>query len=59
MNPIRDAAADAATYGWLLGLMTALFTVGFGGWVVWACLPGNRSRFDDAARLPFDDGDPR
>jgi cbb3-type cytochrome oxidase subunit 3 len=59
VNPVRDAAVEAAGLGWLPGIVTALFLVGFGGWAVWAYLPRNRARFEAAARLPFNDGDDR
>lgn len=58
MNPVREAAVAAASLGWVTGVTTAVFLVGFLGWALWAWLPANRARFDAAARLPFDDGDP-
>ena len=57
MNPVRQAAAEAAGLGWVMGVSMLIFVVGFTGWVVWAWLPANRARLEAAARLPFDDGD--
>jgi cytochrome c oxidase cbb3-type subunit 4 len=37
------------------GFITLLTFAVFIGICVWAYRPGNRARFDDDARLPFDD----
>jgi len=39
------------------GLITALSLVCFIGIVVWAYRPNRKSRFDEAANLPFADDD--
>jgi cbb3-type cytochrome oxidase subunit 3 len=57
MNPVREAATQAATLGWLLGLTTASFIAVFVGWTLWAWLPSNRHRMDAAARIPFEGDD--
>jgi cbb3-type cytochrome oxidase subunit 3 len=36
--------------------MTLLFIAGFLGWVWYAYRPANREKFEDAARLPFEEG---
>ncbi len=57
MNPVREAAAQAAGLGWVMGVSMLLFLVCFLGWAVWVYLPVNRARLEAAARLPLDDGD--
>jgi cytochrome c oxidase cbb3-type subunit 4 len=37
------------------GLITALSLACFVGIVIWAYSPGNRARFEQDARLPFDE----
>lgn len=41
--------------GTISGIVTALFLFVFLGIVWWAYSRGNRQRFEDAGRLPFDD----
>jgi cbb3-type cytochrome oxidase subunit 3 len=55
MNPIFKAASEALTAGAVMAWMTAFFVVFFGGWVIWAYWPANRSRLEEAGRLPLDD----
>lgn len=55
MNPVFHAAAEAAEYGWLMGVMTAAFLATFLGWTWWAWRPKNRPMMEAAANLPFDD----
>ncbi len=50
-----QGAETVAPMGWVLGLMTALFLLFFIGWAVWAWLPRNQARFEQAARLPLED----
>ncbi len=57
MNPIKDAVAGAADYGWIPGVMTLAFLLFFVAWVLWAWWPSNRQLMEAAARLPLDDGD--
>jgi cytochrome c oxidase cbb3-type subunit IV len=39
----------------LRGLITALSLLCFVGIAVWAFLPGNKSRFEQDARIPLED----
>lgn len=41
--------------GTLSGIVTVVFIVVFIGIVWWAFSKGNRQRFEDAGRLPFED----
>jgi cbb3-type cytochrome oxidase subunit 3 len=56
MNPVLQAAAEQVRLGWVLGVMTVVFLAWFVGWTVWAFLPRNRARFEEAARMPLTDG---
>ena len=56
MNPVLQAAAESVRLGWLLGLMTVFFLACFIGWTVWAFLPRNKERMEEAAYLPLMDG---
>ncbi len=42
-------------HGTISGIVTAVFIAVFIGIVWWAFSKGNRKRFEDAGRLPFDD----
>jgi len=53
MNPLREAAVDAVSGGWIMAVMTVLFLVFFLGWVAWAYAARNREAFEEAARLPL------
>ena len=55
MNPVFRAAAETAQYGWVMGVMTALFFAFFVGWIVWAWAPSNSKFMEEAARLPLED----
>lgn len=57
MNPVLNLAAESVTLGWLLGTMTVFFLVAFLGWVWWAYTPRHKSMMEEAALLPFMDGD--
>jgi cbb3-type cytochrome oxidase subunit 3 len=37
-------------------VMTVIFLAWFVGWTIWAFLPSNRARFEEAARMPLTDG---
>ena len=45
---------DKGTY---LGLISVVVMLAFLLVAVWALLPGQRKRFDEAAQLPLQDGD--
>jgi cbb3-type cytochrome oxidase subunit 3 len=57
VNPVLELAADSVSLGWLLGFMTLFFVASFLGWVWWAYTPKHKKMMDDAALLPFTDGD--
>ena len=57
MNPLLHEAADRATAGWLLGILTLLFLAGFGFWIWWAYRKKNRQRWEEDSRMPLNDGD--
>jgi cytochrome c oxidase cbb3-type subunit 4 len=57
MNPVLNLAAESVTLGWLLGIMTVFFLVSFLGWVWWAYTPRHKAMMDEAAMLPFTDGE--
>ncbi len=57
MNPILKLAAESVTLGWLMGIMTVFFLASFLAWVWWAYAPGHKAMMDEAALLPFADGD--
>ncbi|MCK6501959.1 cbb3-type cytochrome c oxidase subunit 3 [Myxococcota bacterium] len=58
MNPLIEAARQAATDGWLMGVMTVFFFLFFIGYAIWAWLPSNRRHMDEMAQLPLDDETP-
>jgi cbb3-type cytochrome oxidase subunit 3 len=57
MNPVFAEAGESARLGWVMGLLTIQFLVAFCGWAWWAWRAANRSRFEAASLLPFDDGE--
>jgi len=57
VNPVLDLAAESVSLGWLLGVMTVFFLASFLGWVWWAYSPSRRAMLDEAALLPFTDGE--
>ena len=57
MNPLFREAAHHAEFGWLMGLMTALFLACFVGWTWWAYSKNNRERMHEAALLPLAEDD--
>lgn len=57
MNPVLNLAAESVNLGWLLGVMTAFFLVSFLGWVWWAYTPRHKEMMEEAAMLPFAEGD--
>ncbi|MCB9758502.1 MAG: cbb3-type cytochrome c oxidase subunit 3 [Alphaproteobacteria bacterium] len=59
MNHITRAIAESASAGWLVGLSTAIFIGFFLAWTWYAYRPANRQAMEDAARIPFEDGDER
>jgi len=58
VNPLIQAAQEAATQGWLLGFMTIFFMVFFVGYSLWAWWPSNKGHMEDMAQLPLDDDAP-
>ena len=57
MNPVLNLAAESVSLGWLLGVMTVFFLASFLGWIWWAYTPKHKAMMDEAAMLPFMDGD--
>lgn len=57
MNPVLDAAAESVSLGWLLGVMTVFFLAAFLAWVWWAYTPKRKDALEEAALLPFADGE--
>ena len=57
MNPLLREAANSIQLGWLLGILTVLFLATFLYWVWWAYSPANKESHDEAAQLPFMDGE--
>jgi len=53
MNPLHDAAVDAVSGVWVMGVLTVIFLVFFLGWVWWAFARRNQAAFEEAARLPL------
>ena len=49
--------AETVDFGWLLGLMTAVFFTTFSAWAIWAWLPRNKEAFEAASMLPLEDGE--
>lgn len=56
MSSLFKDAAMSAEFGWIGASITLLFLTLFVAWTVWALWPGNRQKFDDASRMPLDDG---
>jgi cbb3-type cytochrome oxidase subunit 3 len=56
MNPLLREAAASARLGWLLGLTTIVFLGCFVFWIWWAWTDKNKTRWEAASRLPFNDG---
>jgi cbb3-type cytochrome oxidase subunit 3 len=57
VNPVLDLAAESVSLGWLMGIMTVFFLVSFLAWIWWAYAPKRRAMMDEAALIPFTDGD--
>ena len=56
MNPLLSDAARSVEMGWLLGLTTVLFFGCFLAWVWYAYTPKHQELFEDAARMPLEEG---
>ena len=56
MNEVFRTAGETARLGWIMGLLTVLFLGVFLYWSWWAYSARNRTRLDEASRLPFTDG---
>jgi cbb3-type cytochrome oxidase subunit 3 len=57
VNPVLELAAESVTLGWLLGIMTVFFLAAFLAWVWWAYTPRHKAMLDEAALLPFSEGE--
>jgi cbb3-type cytochrome oxidase subunit 3 len=57
VNTLTREAAASVEFGWLLGVMTAVFFVTFMYWVWYAYAPSRRGMMQEAARMPFDGGE--
>lgn len=57
MNPVLELAAESVTLGWLMGVMTVFFLASFLACVWWAYTPKHKAMMEEAALLPFADGD--
>lgn len=57
MNPLINEAAASVELGWLLGGMTAVFLATFLFWFWYAYSPRHKKMLDEAARMPFDQGE--
>lgn len=53
MNPLVREAVQSIELGWLLGALTVFFLVLFVALVWWTYSPRNRSRMEEASRIPF------
>ena len=56
MHPLIEQASEAIGRGGMATIMMLLFMAGFLWWVWYAYRPANRKKFEDAARLPFEEG---
>ena len=59
MNPLIREAAASVDFGWVLGGMTIFFLAFFLAWAWVAYDPKNKSRWDEAAQMPLNDGGDR
>jgi cbb3-type cytochrome oxidase subunit 3 len=57
MNPLIREAVGSVQLTWILGLMTVLFLASFLYWVWWAYTPKHKEYHEEAAQLPFMDGE--
>jgi len=57
VNPLLREAAGSVQLGWLLAFLTVLFFLSFLYWTWWAYTPHNREAHEEAAQMPFMDGD--
>ncbi len=55
MNQVFQAAAESASGGLLMGVLTGVFLVFFAGWAVWAFWPGNKEQMERHARMPLEE----
>jgi len=56
MNAVLHAAAQSAQFGWIMGVMTAVFIGVFLAWTWYAWNPRNRQLMQDMAAMPLSDG---
>lgn len=59
MNPVIRMAAETTQHGWILGATTIVFVTCFVGWVLWVYRPADRTAWEQAGRMPLDDGGAR
>ena len=57
MNPVLREAAASVELGWLLGGMTAVFLATFLFWLWYAYSPRHKKMHEEAARMPFEQGE--
>jgi cbb3-type cytochrome oxidase subunit 3 len=57
VNPVLELAAESVSLGWLMGIMTVFFLVSFLAWVWWAYASERKAMMDEAALMPFLDGE--
>jgi cbb3-type cytochrome oxidase subunit 3 len=56
MNPLIEQASEAIGRAGMATIMTILFMAGFFAWVWYDYRPANPQQFEDADRLPFEEG---
>jgi cbb3-type cytochrome oxidase subunit 3 len=57
VNPVLELAAESVRLGWLMGIMTVFFLVAFLAWVWYAYTPRHKDLMEEAALMPFAEGD--
>lgn len=56
MTVLKEGAA-MAQMGWIMGVMTIIFTAIMVAWILWTWWPGHRAALEAASMLPFDEED--
>ncbi len=54
MTVLKEGAA-MAQMGWLMGVMTIVFTITMVGWILWTWWPSHRAKLEAAARMPLEE----
>ena len=57
MNPLIQQASESIGMGGLATVLTLLFMVAFFAWVWYAYTPRHKAMMEEAAQMPFSDGD--